>query len=1103
MVLQNDILLYYKSRLEQIIEDKQAADVIPPSLFIDSFAVWQSLINKLAGRQRRYFANFQAKATFVLNDINFPEEGHRKAELAYSFYISVRLSESEVFISGDDVDFILTMVIEVINHFVSADKLEFLKVNSNAKLSSFSRANLTVTNEIKELSLRVISREKTETGADEFLCYTINEEEVIVRFFDVWVEVAGMLWKNAKINVFNVFYKIGEKKYITVNASSLVVVEPDYMVDATDIAECFQNNGFNIYIHFLKRLTIGGLSQSLIVGSIVNSIFDDLLSGDNLNFGEIFSNAIKTRLLSCFALALKDSTIISKIREKAIIHFENIQKVMPDLRDGIISIEPAYISPIYGIKGRLDLLQEYEESSKKNIIELKSGKPPSLNYFYKKSGTSVRTGLWSNNLAQTTCYNLLLDSAYKERSGNSMIFYSATDANSMRNAPVIEKNKQEVLLVRNWITAIERNIAIGNYSILSSLHPEKIGLIPSFMSEEITKFQQNLSKLDELEYDYYTENLAFIYREMFAHNIGVFSERTECSASQSWDISIAGNSSNRLLDLEIDEEKSDFKAGYIHLKILNEQDNSIRCGDAMILYPHKAGLKIYQNQILKCAVKDISVNHVLLTLRNKMLNIGFFKNYELWNIINDNSDNNQKKNISSLFRFIDTDKSQRDLLLGRREPEFMVSDYEPYSELSEQQNELLEKAVTADDYFILQGPPGTGKTSYMLKYMVRYLYEKTDDTILLTAYTNQAVDEICEAISTISNDIDFIRLGSKESSRHKKNLLSELGATEETNTLYKRVKKCRIFCATTSFAVNNPEIFSLKNFNTMIVDEAAQIIESQLIGLLTYTDRFILIGDEQQLPAICIQDEVFQETKSENLKAIEMNNLSGSLFSRLIKICTENSWDKAYGMLEKQARMHKEIQELPNILFYNNRLAVLNEDIQNEEKQFFSSVGSMAEKLNKSHTVFFSSFQEYSSKMNLSEVELITDIVNMILEDKGEEYASNIGIISPFRLQCSTIRKMLPEAVRAEILVDTVERFQGSQREVIILSLAVNQIYDLEKVVSHYQIGDNLIDRKLNVALTRASKQLIVTGNSEVLEYDPVYKKMVEYHRERGSFFEM
>jgi superfamily I DNA and/or RNA helicase len=118
--------------------------------------------------------------------------------------------------------------------------------------------------------------------------------------------------------------------------------------------------------------------------------------------------------------------------------------------------------------------------------------------------------------------------------------------------------------------------------------------------------------------------------------------------------------------------------------------------------------------------------------------------------------------------------------------------------------------------------------------------------------------------------------------------------------------------------------------------------------------------------------------------------------------------------------------------------------------------------------------------------------------------ASVVGIITPYRSQIALIRKVLQELAIpncANIVVDTVERFQGGQRDLMIYSCCMNMTYQLGFLSNTIEEEGAVIDRKLNVALTRARKQLFIVGNPDILCQDPIYARLIEHIRERGGYY--
>ncbi len=1098
----------YKNTLEELIDNLDKAELNPPILFSDTFAIINQLVNEICSKEKKYFSNFVSKLNYISGEYSLSKELETRLRLSYSFYLRLTKSNFQLYCSSDDIEFILYTTAKFLEKLSGDSSIRNQsKLNKNSKLTAYSKVNLEKENYLDDITLIIENKKITKSQSALFECRNDNNEIVIFKLYDIWSDLYDIAWKGAKIKLFSVQMVYGQTTIITAGKDSIVVLEPDYMIDATDIAECFDSIGINVNLYFLKKLSRDRISKSLVLGNVINTLFDELIRDMFIDFNSVFEKSLLQKPISSFALAISKPNESRLLRESAAIHFESLRTLMPELKSGNLSVEPSFISPIYGIKGRLDLLQEFDENpDKKNIIELKSGKAPSLDYYYKNKSIGVKTGLWMNHLAQTTCYNLLLDTAFEKRTGTTTILYSSSPKSPLRAAPNIFKNKQEVIHARNCITALEKQISEDNYEEIFNLRPNKIGSVPSYVESDVFNFSLNLDRLTDVEKSYFFKNIAFMFREIAASNIGAYTKNSTKAANALWNMTGISDNPNIINKVQILNDKCDFEKGYLSFSFSLESNNSIRYGDSVILYPYSTEKKIYNEQIIKAAVKEINNDFITITLRNKMIKESLLMETEFWNIASDNSDSLYKKNLKLFSGFIKTDKPYRDLIMGAREPQFQAVDFIGYKELSAKQNELLKQAISAKDYYLIQGPPGTGKTSYMLRYLVKYIYDETSENVLLLAYTNRAVDEICGALKNTSSEIPFIRLGSKESSVYKENTLSEIVWQKSLNESYKQIKKTRVFCATTSFVANNTELFELKKFNTVIIDESAQIVENQLTGFLSEFDRFILIGDEKQLPAVVLQEKEHSLVSDKSLNEIELTDLSASLFSRLLKLCKMNSWDNAYGMLTHQARMHKDIQEFPNINFYANALEVYHNEKQTLSRPLFISkdLTTLELTLNQHRSLFISSKSEQLSKMNIAEAELIAKITSLFAMRYGQEYVeNNLGIIAPFRLQCSEIRKRLAPEYQNKILVDTVERFQGSEKDIILISFAVNRPKEMENIVSEFETEGETIDRKLNVALTRAKENLIILGNEDTLNHSKVYRKLIEFHKEKSAFVRM
>ena len=151
---------------------------------------------------------------------------------------------------------------------------------------------------------------------------------------------------------------------------------------------------------------------------------------------------------------------------------------------------------------------------------------------------------------------------------------------------------------------------------------------------------------------------------------------------------------------------------------------------------------------------------------------------------------------------------------------------------------------------------------------------------------------------------------------------------------------------------------------------------------------------------------------------------------------------------------------------------------------------------------------DISDKVNTDEARIVADMLRRTRRFYGEQFdpAKTVGVIVPYRNQIAMIRKEIEKLGMPElenISIDTVERYQGSQRDVIIYSFTIQQRYQLEFLTANSFTEDGrIIDRKLNVALTRARKQLILTGNIPTLQKSQVFNRLIQYVKQNGAFIQ-
>ena len=531
---------------------------------------------------------------------------------------------------------------------------------------------------------------------------------------------------------------------------------------------------------------------------------------------------------------------------------------------------------------------------------------------------------------------------------------------------------------------------------------------------------------------------------------------------------------------------------------------NFRQGDAIILYERNCDTDNVTNKmVFKGNIEYLTENEIGIRLRSTQQNPSVLPAESLYAIEHDTMDTTFRSMYQGLYTYLSATQERRDLLLSQRPPRFDESLDSLISCSKDDFTRVALKAKAAQDYFLLIGPPGTGKTSCALKKMVETFHADKDAQILLLSYTNRAVDEICKSLASIAPAVDFIRVGNELScdEAYREHLIeNELSSCNRRSEVYERIRNCRIIVGTVAAISGKPELFRLKYFDVAIIDEATQILEPQLLGILcargedgkNAIDKFVLIGDHKQLPAVVQQNAEQAAIYDESLLSIGLSNLKDSLFERLYRNCTaacsSSAIHRSYDMLCRQGRMHPEVALFANRAFYGGRLIPVGLPHQIEDSDTIRRLA------------FYPSVPEKagaSAKINYSEARIVADLAVRIYERHQSDFdeSRTLGIITPYRSQIALIKKEIESVgipALNRILVDTVERFQGSERDVIIYSFCVNYPYQLKFLSNLTEEEGVLIDRKLNVALTRARKQMFITGVPELLERNPLYKSLLK-----------
>ena len=482
------------------------------------------------------------------------------------------------------------------------------------------------------------------------------------------------------------------------------------------------------------------------------------------------------------------------------------------------------------------------------------------------------------------------------------------------------------------------------------------------------------------------------------------------------------------------------------------------------------------------------------------------------------------RTLQNLLRWLQVNTHLRGLVAGNLRPRFDITPVTPREGFNNAQNLAVERALQMRDYLLIHGPPGTGKTSVIAE-IVRQLRQQ-GQRVMLAAFTNQAVDNMLKRLDT-EGFHDYVRLGHERSVDEavRDHLLQRLvereqGRHDTLATVRKILRNAPVIASTTatwsSDKYNPPSSRDIEDnhedallqFDVAIIDEVGQLTVPAILGALRFAKRFILVGDEKQLPPLVLSKEAIEQGLAESLFKIlkRLDDGYTKTNAEAVSACVP---------LTVQYRMNKWISHFASSMFYEGRLmphqsvadAVL--ELTEPETKLPLEAPSILRAIDPLHSIVFLDVrgEREGIKTSNAEAQTIHEVVGGLLVRgiaKGD-----IGIIAPYRAQVANLRRhLLDEGERSprqqfpfeparnvditELSIDTVDRFQGGERQVIIISFATTISPEVESQLREHLTNPN----RLNVALTRARRKLILVGCAPALEKLPVFDRLLAYCRE-------
>lgn len=431
--------------------------------------------------------------------------------------------------------------------------------------------------------------------------------------------------------------------------------------------------------------------------------------------------------------------------------------------------------------------------------------------------------------------------------------------------------------------------------------------------------------------------------------------------------------------------------------------------------------------------------------------------------------------------------------------------------LNASQQHAVGEVMRAKDVAIVHGPPGTGKTTTLVEAIYETL--RRESQVLVCAQSNMAVDWISEKL--VDRGVAVLRIGNPTRVNDKmlsftyerrfeahpdypqlwsiRKAIRELrqqrrGRTESWHQKMDRLKsratelelrirsslfgEARVIACTLTGAANR--VLEGEHYSTLFIDEAAQALEAACWIAIRKAGRVILAGDHCQLPP--------------TVKSIMA--LKGGLGRTLMERIAEQK-PEVVTLLEVQYRMNEQIMRFSSDYFYNSRVQsapeVRGRGILDYDRPMMwvdtTDVDGREEFVG-----------ENFGRINRAEAELtlatLADYIDKIGRQRVLDESIDVGIISPYRAQVQLLRKMIRQSERLRpyrrlITVNTVDGFQGQERDIILISLVRDN--------DGGDIGFLRDLRRMNVAITRARMKLIILGSAATMTRHPFYNKLYEY----------
>ncbi|XP_024544852.1 DNA replication ATP-dependent helicase/nuclease DNA2 isoform X1 [Selaginella moellendorffii] len=936
-----------------------------------------------------------------------------------------------------------------------------------------------------------------------------NAVEKLVHLRDEWS--SSVVRPGDTVNIIGDFG--ADNKCIVDHKANLLVLHPDVLVSGSRVGSSFSCSRRAVLNERLKSFDS---SMAALLGTMLHRLFQKALTAEKPSHDDLQVQAkriVLDHIDGLYALAGNQKEALIKLVDAIPPLLDWLQtyrnpkessEANIDFGMGtgerrvaiteVVDIEEMILSPKYGLKGMIDASVRVDEEHMP--LEFKTGR-----------ATTGQAGV--EHRAQVILYTLLMSDRYSQDVNQGMLYYLHT-----KQTLGIQAQRADVtgLLMRRNEHASHLLRALSTQALppmLQSSHMcrgcplldvctmyhkvqdggtgESSGLGEVFdaftahLNHKHGKFLQHWEHLIDLEAQLHFSTQSEIWRPCG----GQREERNRCLSSMV--ITSFNDDKERPGSVIYRFQKA---ASSSNLQKGN-QEQIFTLGDYVLLST-ESGFFALAGGIVRSINPDfvmVSVSRALRLPGTTKANRIF---HEVWRLDRDDSSSSfavMRYNVLQLF-VRDGARRSRELIVDLEAPvfdNFLRVSQDPAStyvntltNLNKDQRSAIGKIISARDYCLILGMPGTGKTSTIV-YAVRALLLR-GLSILLASYTNSAIDNILLKLK--SQGVDFVRVGRPETI-HPELVQHAIGTNvTSVDELSLKISQARVV-GTTCLGITHA-LFSRRKFDVCIVDEAGQITLPVCLGPLRYARAFVLVGDHYQLPPLVQSAEAREK------------GMAISLFRKL-----SEAHPFAVAALEFQYRMCSAIMNLSNVLIYGNRLRCGSTEVANARLYVDISKGLppwTQQVLDCALSVLFLDVDNISSqdrhhghaKHNSVECSVLIDILHNL--KKGGVDTRSVGVISPYKGQVDYIRQRISDngAGLADVEVHTIDKYQGKDKDCILVSFALSE--------DHRVLGSLLTDwHRINVAITRAKKKLIMIGSMKALSSIPLLELLIQQVQDQGG----